>query len=317
MRRVGHVGTRNGQIRALAWLTPNRVVGVEETGIFVVDPGARRLVQARATEGQVIGVGRTREALVLLLAPDDGIGPATLALLDATGAYRTVVLQRISAGLRYPLQADEPPGEHRYPGLAVDAVGGRAYVVGGGEPVAEIDLRSLAVTYHQPSRPISLFGRLRAWLQPSAQAKGPLLGSTRRALWLGNGRLAVTGQDGRPGRDGVVVHPAGLALVDTRTWAVETLHRDATTATAAAGTLLASSAGSPNLPGIGLRGYDFDGDQRFHLFAARAVSVLERLDERVFVHDGATTYAVDARMGRVHRAPREVPQLLTGTMQRY
>jgi hypothetical protein len=317
MRRLGQVGTRNGQIRALAWLTPNRIVGVEETGIFVVDPGARRLVQARATEGQVVGVGRTREALVLLLAPDDGIGPATLALLDATGAYRTVALNQISAGWRYPLRADEPPGEHRYPGLAVDALGGRAYVVGGGEPVAEIDLRSLATRYHQPSRQISLFGRLRDWLQPAAHAKGPMLGSTRRALWLGNGRLAVTGEDGRPGRDGVVVHPAGLTLVDTRTWSVETLHRDATSATAAAGTLLASSGGYPDLPGIGLRGYDLDGDQRFHLFAARAVNVLERLDERVFVDDGATTHAVDARMGRVHSAPRELPQLLVGNMQRY
>jgi hypothetical protein len=86
MRRLGQVGTRNGQIRALAWLTPNRIVGVEETGIFVIDPEARRLVHARATRGNVFGVARTREALVLLLAPDDGIGPATLALLDATGA---------------------------------------------------------------------------------------------------------------------------------------------------------------------------------------------------------------------------------------
>ena len=227
------------------------------------------------------------------------------------------MLHRISAGWRYPLEADQPPDEHRHPGLAVDAVGGRAYVVGGGEPVAEIDLRSLTVAYHQPSRPISLFGRLRDWLQPAAHAKGPMLGSTRKALWLGNGRLAVTGEDGRPGRDGVAVHPAGLTLIDTGTWSVETLHRDATSATAAAGTLLASSGGYPDLPGVGLRGYDLDGDQRFHLFGVRAVHVLERLDERVFVDDGATTHAVDARMGRVRRAPRELPQLLVGTMQRY
>jgi hypothetical protein len=317
MRRLGRVGTRNGQVRALAWLTPNRIVGAEETGIFVVDPVARRLVAARPTEGQVIGVGRTRDALVLLLAPDDGIGRASVALLDAEGAYRTVVLHRISAGWRHPMQADEPPGEHRNPGLAIDAVGGRAYVVGGGEPIAEVDLRSLAATYHEPSRPISLFGRLRAWVEPAAQAKGPLLGSTRRALWLGNGRLAVTGQDGRPGRDGVVVHPAGLTLVDTRTWSVETLHREATSATAAAGTVLASSGGDPDLPGIGLRGYDLDGDRRFHVFGARAIHVLERLDERVFVDDGAKTHAVDARMGRIQPAPRDLPQLLVGTMQRY
>jgi hypothetical protein len=227
------------------------------------------------------------------------------------------VLDSISAGRRHPSEADEPPGEHRYPGLAVDAAGGRAYVVGGGEPVAEVDLRSLAVTYHQPARPISLLGRLRAWLQPAAHAKGPVLGSTRRVIWLGNGRLAVTGEDGRPGRDGVVVHPAGLTLVDTRTWSLETLHRDATTATVAAGSLLASSDGFPDLPGIGLRGYDLDGDRRFHLFTSRAVNVLGHVDERVFVDDGVSTRVVDARTGRVLRAPRSLPHLLVGTMQPY
>lgn len=164
---------------------------------------------------------------------------------------------------------------------------------------------------------MSLFGRLKDWLEPDAQAKGPLLGSLRRALWLGNGLLAVSGEDGRPGRDGVVTHPAGLRLIDTRTWSVETVHADATTATMAAGTLLASASGYPELSGIGLRGYDRDGDPRFHLFGGRAVSVLERLDERVFVDDGGVTYAVDARIGRIVRVMSGVPQLLVGSMQRY
>jgi hypothetical protein len=317
MRRLGSIGTRNGQVRALAWLTPKRVVGAEETGIFIVDPVARRLVSARATEGQVVGAARTANALVLLLAPDDGIGPTTLATLSADGAYRTVVLNQISAGWRYPTQADEPLGEHRHPGLAVDAVGGRAYVVGGGEPVAEVDLGSLAVSYHQPTRPISLLGRLRNWLEPEAQAKGPLLGSSRRALWLGNGRLAVTGEDGRPASDGVAMHPAGLTLVDTRTWSFETVQPDATAATAAGGTLLAWAGGWPDLPAIGLRGYDLDGDERFHLFGAHCVTVLEQVDERVFVDTHLGMRAVDARTGSVARSPRELPHLLVGSMQRY
>jgi hypothetical protein len=317
MRRAGAIGTRNGQVRAMAWLTPNRIVGAEETGIFVVDPVARRLVSARATEGQVLGATRTANALVLLLAPDDGIGRARLATLTADGDYRTVELREISAGYRYPTQADEPPGERRNPGLAVDAAGGRAFVVGAGEPVAEVELRSLAVSYHEPSRPISLVGRLRNWLEPKAEAKGPLLGSTRNVLWLGNGRLAVTGGDGRPGRDGVVVHPAGLSLIDTRSWSVETVQRDATSATTAGGTLVAWASGYPELPAIGLRGYDLDGDLRFHLFGSRGAAVLERLDERVFVDDGAVTHAVDARVGRIVRVMSEVPQLLVGSMQRY
>jgi hypothetical protein len=317
MRRLGSIGTRNGQIRTIAWLTRNRIVGAEETGIFVVDPVRRRLVAARPTAGQVLSVGRTANALVLLLAPDDGIGIARIATLAADGTYRVVDLGRISAGYRYPTDGDQPPGERRSPGLAVDFAGGRAYVVGAGEPVAQVELGSLSVSYHEPARPISLLGRIRNWLDPRAEAKGPLLGSIRRAVWLGNGRIAVAGEDGRPGRDGVVTHAAGLSLIDTRTWKVETIQRGATTATMAGTTLLAAAAGYPELPGIGLRAYDLDGDERFHLFGRRAVSVLARLDERAFVDDGDATYAVDIRTGRVLRVARQVPELLVGSMQRY
>jgi hypothetical protein len=317
LRRLGAIGTRNGQVRAMAWLTPNRIVGVEETGIFVVDPVARRLVSARPTEGLVLGVGRTATSLVLLLAPDDGIGTARLATLGADGAYRTVELRRTAAGYRYPNEGGDPVGEKRVPGLAIDAAGGHAYVVGAGEPLVDVDLRSLTASYHELSRPISLFGRLRNWLEPKAEAKGPLLGSSRRALWLGNGRLAVTGEDGRPGRDGVLTVAAGLSLVDTRTWKTETIQRDATAATMAGGTLLASVSGFPALQPIGLRGYDLDGDQRFHLFGAQAVSVLARLDERVFVDTGGVARAVDPRTGRIGRVVRHVPELLAGSMRRY
>jgi hypothetical protein len=318
MRRLSSIRTRNGQIRALVWLRPNRIVGAEETGIFVVDPIARRLVSARPTDGQVLAVARTANALVVLSAPDDGIGFARLATLTADGSYRTTELRQISAGFRYPTDSGDPLGEERVPGLAVDPGAGRAYVVGAGEPVADVDLQSLAVSYHEPARPISRVGRLRNWLEPDADAKGPLLGSVRRAIWLGNGRLAVTGLDGRPGRDGVVTHAAGLILIDTHTWKLETVQRDATAATMAGGMLLASAGGYPELPGIGLRGYDLDGDERLHLFGSRAVSVLARIDARVFVEQGdGLTRTVDVRTGRIARFVREVPELLVGTMQRY
>jgi hypothetical protein len=316
MRRLGSVTTRNGQIHAMAWLTPSRIVGVEVTAMFVVDPVARRLVSARPTDGQVLTVARTRAALVMLLAPEERIGTARLATLAADGTYRTVELSQIRAGFRSP-EVEGPPGQRRVPGLAIESAGGRAFVVGAGEPIAGIDLRQLRVSYHEPARPISLVGRLRNWLEPRAEAKGPLLGSVRRAVSLGNGLLAVTGEDGRPGRDGVVTHAAGLSVVDTRTWKVETVQRSATAATMVGGTLLASAAGYPELEGIGLRGYDVDGDQRFHLFGRRAVSVLGRLDGRVFVGDGGATYAVDARTGRVARIVRQVPELLVGSMRRY
>lgn len=131
MRRVADVKTRNGQIVAAAWLTANRIVGVEATGVFVVDPVARRLVASSDLAGYPVGVGRTSDALVLLLAPTDELGFARLAVVDSEGRVRSVVLDRIRAGWRR-WEDGELANEYQRPALAVDATGGRGFVVGGG-----------------------------------------------------------------------------------------------------------------------------------------------------------------------------------------
>jgi hypothetical protein len=248
-----------------------------------------------------------RDALVLLLAPTDELGFARLAVVDSEGRVRSVVLDRIRAGWRRS-EDGELTNEYQRPALALDAVGGRGFVVGGGAPVAEVDLRSLSVTYHALAR-----------REPAARAKGPVAGSSRVALWLGGGLLAFTGEDGRaigPGQ--VETTPAGLTLLDTSSWSARLLDRSANSVTYVSGTVLATSqALSVKLErGVGLLGFDRTGTRRFHLFGDRAVSVLERLDERVFVEEGGAIRAVDVRRGRIVPVPRQVPQLLTGTMQR-
>jgi hypothetical protein len=314
----------------MAWLTPNRIVGVEETGIFVVDPVARRLVSARPTEGLVLGVGRTATALVLLLAPDDGIGTARLATLDADGAYRTVDLRRTAAGYRYPTEGD-PVGEERVPGLAIDAGGGHAYAVGAGEPVADIDLRSLTVSYHELSRPISLFGRLRNWLEPKAEAKGPLLGSMRRALWLGNGVVAVFGTDDEgtidaAGRPQLTETPSGLQLVNTHDWSVRTLDPGADAAEVAQGALLTTGmvwrSDTQTLTGTGLTIFGADGAVRAHLFGSRPL-IFQTVGPWAlvpFAPPATTGYdVVDVRSGRVVTTipDREPPFVLAGQAAPY
>src|SRR5919108_151388 len=57
--------------------------------------------------------------------------------------------------------------------VAVDKAGNRAFVVGAGSPVAEVDLETLAVTYHDLATPVSLPGRLHDWLEPPAETKAP------------------------------------------------------------------------------------------------------------------------------------------------
>ena len=52
-------------------------------------------------------------------------------------------------------------------------------------PVAEVDLASGRVGYHEVHEPVSLLGRLRNWLEPAAEAK-TAEGAERQAVWVGN-----------------------------------------------------------------------------------------------------------------------------------
>jgi hypothetical protein len=307
MRAVADVKTRNGQIRVAAWLTPRRIVGVEETGLFVVDPSERRLLHSEPLEEHPISVGRTNDALVLLLAPTDQLGLARLAVVDSEGRVRAVVLDRIRAGWRRS-EDGERANEYQRPALALDAAGGRAFVVGSGAPVAEVDLRSLSITYHGLAR-----------REPAARAKGPAAGGSRVALWLGGGVLAFTGEDGRvigPGQ--VETTPAGLTLVYTGSWSARTLERRVNGIAFVGGTLLATLHDPFDRgAGVGLLGFNRDGSKRFHLFGAQQVGLMSAIDDRVVVDAIGGPRVVNVRSGRIARVTRVLPQLLTGTMQRY
>jgi hypothetical protein len=319
MRTVADVQTRNGQIAAVTWLTPRRIVGVEETGLFVVDPVARRLIRSEPLDEYAVAVGRTADALVLLLAPRDQLGWARLALVDPEGAVRSVVLDRILAGSRFPAEPAASVGERWSPGLALDAVGGRAFVVGGDSPIAEVDLRSLSVRYRDPARKASLLDRLRSWLEPEAHAKGPVVGSHRTARWLGGGFLAITGEDGRlTGPDRVEAKVAGVTLVDTRSWEARTLVERANGIAFGAGTLVASLYDPfDRRAGIGLRGWSRDGRKRFDLFGGQQVGLMGTLDDRAFVDAIGGTHVVRLATGRAALSSRPPEQLLVGSMLRY
>jgi hypothetical protein len=113
------------------------------------------------------------------------------------------------------------------------------------------------------------------------------------------------------------VTAAGLTLVNTSSWSAETLDEGANGIAFAAGTLMATRQGFEVGPGIGLLGFDRDGARRFHLLGEARLAIVGTLDERVFVDDESKVRAADLRRGRLVRAPREVPQLLVGSMQRY
>ena len=236
-------------VGALAWLAPGRLLAVQEVccneiqRLLVVDVASGKVLSRRSLGGTVVRVGRTSNALVLLLSPALRIGTARLAVVAAGGAIRFATLRAIDAGTKQ-LGAGYDVARQQ-PGLAVDQASRRVFVVGR-TSVAEVDLRTLAVSSH-------------VLRQPAVAAK-ETHGSSRTAGWLGGSMLAISGEDDGPGG----VHPAGLRLVDTRTWSARDIDSSATGFTVAEGLILAT--GSSSAP-TGLAVYDRTGTLRFRLFA--------------------------------------------------
>jgi len=132
---------------------------------------------------------------------------------------------------------------------------------------------------------------------PAAEAES-VHGPVRRAAWLGGGLLAVWGHDdSEPVVRGSVVEqrsrPAGLRVVDTRTWRAVTVHANAGAVAAAGGRLLAWGRllGPPpsadvNVPAVRAFGLTVfgPGDRRpLHLFGSRQVSWLQVSGGRAYV----------------------------------
>ena len=299
------------------WAAPDRLLVVHHriasTQVVVVDATARRVVRRAALPpGDIVRGRLLSDGIVLLLAPNRSIGPSTLVVCNSQGNVKSVRLDGIGAGSIPPPEdpGSQPPIFYsRQPGLAVDPDGRRAIVVGADEPVAEVSLDSLAVAYHSLSRPVSLFSRLRNWLEPAAEAKawdGPL----RNAMWLGNGLVAISGWDAHAyvdpsGNEQMTERAAGLQLIDTRAWSVRTLDAGADSFTRAGADLLATGStwdsSSDSRPGIGLVDYGPDGSQRFTLLAGESVFVYQVFRGRAFVYglDGNTAQVIDLGTGKV------------------
>lgn len=280
MRVLGDVrlSPYRGCASALTWLRRDRLLGVvsggagDEWQLVVVDPVARRVLRRSGLPASPMAVARTGEDLVLLLGSLDAFAPARLAVVDAEGRIRLMTLERIVAGTVSTREGDAYRARTIQPGLAVDPDGRRAYLVPASGPLAEVDLESLAVSYHELDRPSPL-GRLLRWLDPAAQAK-VLEGPVREARWLGGGTIAVSGSDysivrTRAGEERVVAAPAGLSLIDTRSWTSRVLDREASGFATASGLVITQGgrwdSGEERGLGPGLRAFDLDGRERWRL----------------------------------------------------
>jgi hypothetical protein len=316
----------SSQVLAMAWLEPDRVVALrfgyhpERLEVVTIAPSAKRVIASTKLHGEVHGVARTPSALVLLLSPEGRIGAATLAVVSANGEVRTVTLDRIWIGFeRSDGDSGEFAGTQRGAGFTVDPEGGRALVFPAGSAAAAIDLGSLAVTYHTPHEPVSLFGRLRRFLDPTATAK-LIDGPSRTARWLGDGLVAITGADYATWRDGdsrfqTRATPAGLMVVDTSSWQIRTIDRSANWVVYADGVLLATGeawdSSTTVRTSMGLAAYSADGSRRFRLFPGEQVSVWRAFRGRAYVgKDKEPFRIVDLASGQVVGTRREAPPWL-------
>lgn len=319
----------SAEVQMLDWVAPDRLLAVvrsccpADSSVSLVDTANGAVFARHALVGELVAAGRARGALVLLLQPAS-LGPVQVAVAGADGTLRTVVLDRVLGGV-----STSPFPRSDRSGLAVDPGGGRAYVVAANAPIAEIDLQSLGVSYQTLARPVSLLGRLHDWLEPRAEAKGPLEGSARFALWLGDGRLAVLGHDGtvRPenGRLEVRTRPSGLTVVDTSTGMSEMLDPRSSWAVVARDALLSFGwtwdSAERRETGSGLRVYGRDGAERLRLFGSRSIATVEVFGSRAFVHRSSpeSDYSiVSLTSGRVLRTiHRDLPLVLRGAGSAY
>jgi hypothetical protein len=319
-----------GFVTATHWTAADRLLAVvsgccsQGDSVAVIDPVAGRVVQRHQLGGTVAAIGRARGALVLLVE-GTGYGPVRLVVADGAGTQRSLTLARIEAGVRETPPPDSLLRADRA-GLAVDAQRGRAYVVAAGDPVADVNLTTLAVDYRTPAQRVSLLGRLHDWLEPRAQAKGPMEGSTRYAVWLGDGRLAVYGRDGAPrldadGRLEAEVHPSGLQVIDTHSWSARVVDPRSSSLVVAGNALLSWGlswdSGKNRETGTGLGIYGPTGLRRFHLFGPRPIYDVQVVGSRAFVRkaNALPRYSiVNLRTGKQLTTirGREMPLVLSG-----
>jgi hypothetical protein len=300
MRTVGRLNTgARGAPAAVVWPRPDRlwiVLPGPATTVVVVDPVAELVVARRRLAGGLVRVAESADGPVMLLAPPETIGPARLATVNATGGVEQLPLDGVSAGAM-PTAAVPSVERVRAPALAVDPVRRRAYVVSARPEVIDVDLRRRRVSDHRLVPEASLLDRLRELLEPTAAAAEAEVGVVRRAAWIGEGRIALSGYDAdvvwRP--DGAVEserRPAGLHVIDTRDWNVRTLDEKASGFEPAAGLLLTG--------GRGLAAYSPEG-RDFHVLGDRRVEVVATAGSLAYVRvpPEPALQVVDVTRGRV------------------
>jgi len=280
MRVLGDLRLSNSMdcASSLTWLRPNRLLAVltrsnsSDAEVVVVDPTKRRVLRHMSLPAAPWTTSSTGQELVLLLGSYDSFAPARVVIVSADGNVRTAVVENVLIGTVVDESSQDYRARTISPGFAVDPEGRRAFLVPASGPIAEIDLQTLSVSLHDLGSP-SLVRRFLRWLTPSAEAKA-IEGPVREARWLGDGVLAVSGFDYSIAGDSketehVVAKPAGVKLVDTRSWHTRMLRDGSGDFAVTPGLVIAQGGawdeGSQVTSSPGLLAFGLDGKERWGL----------------------------------------------------
>jgi hypothetical protein len=306
LRSLGTVYAGSAYVDRLNWVSARRLLvslGGQPARVAVIDPVALAVTDVRNLEGIVVSAASAGDSLVLLVAPATGIGTVSVAVYGGD-RLRTAALPGIVAGWSQDASEGEDPLLHQsVPGLAVDPTGDRALVVAAGDRAVEVDLGTMAVRGHDLAEPVSLLGRLRDWLEPTAEAKS-MDGPNRVAVWLPSGLVAVSGAYSTTDGSSIDVTPAGLAFIDPSDWSVSRLSDEPSTVSFVDGTLVASGA-RPGSSKQTLIAFDAQGYRRFSLARDGAdFSQVEGGYVYAGRNDGRRYEVVDLRTGATVRKVR-------------
>jgi hypothetical protein len=307
-RQVGRVSAGRGATAAtIAWPEPGRLVALTSAYrslrlVTLAMPSGQRIASHRLG-GQITSAEPSSLGVVALAAPMDRIGASTLVLARPDGTILRVSLERIRSGTQVP-RRNPLRGRQLVPGLAVDEDSGRAYVIAASSPlVAEVDLHSGAAANHDLSGP-----------RTATAAKGLAYSAYRTARWMGNGTIAVSGDETRTARDWrravrrgdlpTRVDPYGLRLVNTADWTARTLH-PLLRSFFATGDALVGMDTIPVSPRhakrTGLVAYGLDGGRLTRRFRDRPLARLAWASwpyAYVSMRGRRVTHAIDLRTGR-------------------